>query len=165
MGLTATVKAGIIGEYTGSNALGSVSFNILEQTPFDFGDGSGSGNCSKCYSATLTIPASSSTNFDLYGGLTDPLGSVLNFAYVKGLYVRAADSNANNVELGGAAANAWSGIFKASNDIAVIRPGGVFLMHEPRTGWAVTAGTGDILQIANSGAGTAVSFDMIIIGE
>jgi hypothetical protein len=28
----------------------------------------------------------------------------------------------------------------------------------------VTAGTGDILQVANSGAGTSVTYDIIVIG-
>ena len=31
-------------------------------------------------------------------------------------------------------------------------------------GWLVTAGTGDLLKIANGGAGSAVDYDIILIG-
>jgi hypothetical protein len=45
-------------------------------------------------------------------------------------------------------------------------PGGIFLFVNPGAAGiaTVTAGTGDILRVDNSGAGTTVTFDIVIIG-
>jgi hypothetical protein len=53
----------------------------------------------------------------------------------------------------------------AAGDGIALRPGATFVWISPdATGVTVTAGTGDLLNIANSGAGTSVTYDVIIIG-
>lgn len=52
-----------------------------------------------------------------------------------------------------------------SSDIINIRPGGALILLAPdATGYAVTAGTGDLLRIANSAGSTSVTYDIILIG-
>ena len=47
---------------------------------------------------------------------------------------------------------------------AAVRPGGEALFVAPGTGWTVTPATGDLLRILNGGAGTPVTYDIMIIG-
>jgi len=57
-------------------------------------------------------------------------------------------------------------LFLAASDGISVRPGGLFCWAAPdATAVAVTAGTGDLLAIANSGAGTSVTYDVVIIGS
>jgi len=69
------------------------------------------------------------------------------------------------VLVGGAASNQVATIFGATNDVLVIRPGGMFALTAPdNTGMAITASTGDLLKIANSSSGTSVTYTIVIIG-
>jgi hypothetical protein len=56
-------------------------------------------------------------------------------------------------------------LFLAASDGIDVPPGGVFLWACPADGKVtVTASTGDLLNIDNSGAGTSVTYDVVIIG-
>ena len=56
-------------------------------------------------------------------------------------------------------------LFLAASDGLDVKPGGCFLWLAPdATGVAVTAGTGDLINIANSSSGTSVTYDVVIIG-
>lgn len=126
--------------------------------------GTGVGQADLMYSDTRTLAASASENIDLAGALTDVLGRTLNLAKIKAIMIRASAANTNDVVIGGAATNAFVGPFGAATHTLAVRPGGEFLIAHPGTGWAVVAATGDLLKIANGGAGTAVTYDIIIIG-
>jgi hypothetical protein len=79
--------------------------------------------------------------------------------------VVASSANTNNVLVGGAASNQFINWVGNSSDIVVVKPGGILFLYTPTDpGYAVTAGTGDLLKIANSGAGTGVTFDIYIGG-
>lgn len=129
-------------------------------------DGTAAGKADRLYAATLTVGASSSTDLDLAGVLADDFGQTITMARVKGLYVAAAAVNANNVVLGAAAANPWTTLLN-STGTATLKPGGLLLALTgvaDAIGWPVTAGTGDQFRVANGGAGTSVSADVVIIG-
>lgn len=112
------------------------------------------------------LAASSSEELDLAGGLTDAFGRTLTFISVKAILIRAAEGNIENVEVGGAALNAFVGWVKDYTDVLVIKPGGLFLLVDPgEAGYPVTSDSGDILQVANGGAGGTVTYDIVIIGE
>lgn len=113
-----------------------------------------------------SIALSSSENLDLAGSLTDPFGNVITFADIRLVYIYAAPTNVNNVVLGNAASNGWQGWFGALTHTEAVRPGGISLHAAiDTTAWPVTAGTGDILKVANSGAGTAVVYDILVLGS
>jgi hypothetical protein len=95
----------------------------------------------------------------------DPFGQAITFARVKGLIVSASAANANNVVIGGAASNAFTGVFGASTHTLAVRPGGLLVLTAPdASGYVVTAGTGDLLRVANSGGGTPVTYQIVVIG-
>ena len=104
-------------------------------------------------------------SLDLAGGLNNALNEVITFTAIKALVIRAAATNTLNVLVGGAAANAFVNWVASATDIIAIRPGGTLALIAPdATGYAVTAGTGDLLKIAASAAGN-VTYDIFILGE
>lgn len=133
----------------------------------ELGDGSGAGKADRQYSKTRTLAASATEDLDLAAVLTDIFGQTLTFARVKGLFVRAAKTNTNNVVVGAASANQWVTLLNSTGTVT-LRPGawfGACCDVIDATGWAVTAGTGDLLKVANSAGGTSVSYDIIVIGN
>lgn len=164
--LTAQINTAIIATYVGSNDLGSPRQNLTQslQAPITLANGTGSGQAQILFSDTRTLAASATENIDLAGSLVDAFGTTLTFAAVKVVKVCANAANTNNVVVGGAGANTLLGVFGAATHTIAVRPGGCFLWAAPQTGATVTAGTGDILLIANSGAGTGVTYDIYLIG-
>lgn len=46
-----------------------------------------------------------------------------------------------------------------------VRPGGLLVLAAPDVAaYAVTAATGDLLHVANSAGGSAVTYDVVVIG-
>lgn len=134
-------------------------------TPLKFASGSGAGQVNKEFTDTRTLALSTSENLDLAGGLTDPFGNVLTFTEINAIEVRADPTNVNNVVVGGAASNPWVGPWGGTTPTIAIPPGGRWLIVHPGAGWPVVASTGDLLKILNGGAGTAVNYDIKIIGR
>lgn len=139
--------------------------NYSFATQYQLDNGTGANQADKLYADSNTLAASANTDVDLAGSLTDVLGAALTFAKVKAIFLRAATGNTNNVVLGGAASNAFVGPFGAAAHTISVSPGGFLGIIAPDSaGWTVTAGTGDLLRIANSGAGSTVTYDVVIIG-
>jgi hypothetical protein len=117
------------------------------------------------YADALQIAASGQQLLDLNGSLVDALGQNVNFARVRGIFIKAGDANTNDVIFGNPGANAWLGPFGAAAHQVSIRPGGYLAMLAPKgTSWPVTPGTADIARFANGGAGTAVDVEFAIWG-
>jgi hypothetical protein len=128
--------------------------------------GTGVGQADKIWHDKRTLIASATEDLDLAGALLDALGAAFILARVKGIIVAAADANTNNVLVGAAAATPWSALLGATG-VLTVRPGAamsVFAGVGDATGYVVGAGATDLLKIANSGAGTSVTYDIIVIG-
>ena len=164
--LQATISTRIVATYRGTNDLGSPLFELSGtlQPSISLSSGTGSNQANLMFADTRTLSASGTENLDLAGSLADPLGTTLTFATVKAIRVCAAAANTNNVVVGGAGSNTFTGPFADATDKIAVRPGGCFLWVAPGTGATVTASTGDILLVANSGGSTSVTYDIIIIG-
>lgn len=116
------------------------------------------------WSDTRTINASSNEDLDLAGSLSSIYGATLTFVELKGIIVAASAANTNNVRLIRPASNGVP-LFLAASDGIDIPPGGFFAWFCPADGKVtVTAGTGDLLNVANSSSGTSVTYDVILIG-
>ncbi len=129
-----------------------------------FADGAGVGAANLMFHDQRTLAASGTENLDLAGVLSDKFGQALTFARIKAVLVVAAAANTNNVNVTQPGANGVP-LFLAAGDGIGVRPGGMFLWVAPDAGGAVvTAGTGDLLTVTNSAAGTSVTYDVIILG-
>ncbi|MGW5409023.1 hypothetical protein [Streptomyces spiralis] len=128
--------------------------------------GTGAGNADRVFSDRRTLAASATEDLDLAGVLLDAFGSAITFARVKGLIIAAATGNTNNVVVGAASSNPWATLLGATHTLT-LRPGAFVAVGTgaaDATGYAVTASTGDLLKVANSGSGTSVTYDIHIIG-
>jgi len=160
-----SLKINVQGTLVSSLNLGSSNYSLNYSQSNSLVNGTGANQSNIVFANTYTISASGSQNIDLYGGLTDVYGSTINFTKIKGLVICASSSNTNNVLVGGAASNAFFTWCDAATDQITVRPGGTFALFAPdSTAYAVTSGTADILKIANSGSGTSVVYDIILIG-
>ncbi len=165
MPATATLSASIVGLLTGAVDIGDVQHALTYGPTLSFGDGSGADQINRIFADTRTLAASANEDLDLAGGLTDAIGQVITLARVRGLLVRASPANTNNVIVGGAPANGWFTAFGGAAHTVTVRPGGLLLLGaRDATGYAVTGSTGDLLRIANSSSGTAVTYDIVILG-
>lgn len=166
MTVQARVSVDFAASLAGAVDLGSTGGEIRKRLTQSFVDGVGAGQADRVWADTLSVAASSSADIDLAGALTDALGGSVVLARVKALLVVASPANTNNVVVGAAATNTWVGLLGATHTVT-LRPGALFAVAAGGAdvnGYAVTAGTGDILRVANSGAGTPVGLDIVIIG-
>ena len=164
MALDLTVKAGLRGTHTSALDLGTASFPVDIQASVSLANGTGANQADLLWSDTRTVTASSTDSLDLAGSLTNAFGATVTFARIKAVMVKAASGNTNNVNVTRPASNGVP-LFLAASDGIPVKPGGAFIWVAPdATGVAVTGGTGDLLDIVNSGAGTSVTYDIVIVG-
>lgn len=167
MTLSSKVAVTVTANQSETLDLGSRSSAMTQTYKAVLTDGTGAGQADKVFHDQRTLAASATENLDLAGVLTDPLGTALTFARVKALIVKAAAANTNDVVVGGDVTNTFFGPFADETDGIRIRPGGVLCIacgEADATGFAVAAGTGDLLKFLNGGAGTPVTYDVTIIG-
>ena len=166
MGLSAKIDAQIPFELTGVGPLGGETRRRFDGWGVQALDGgTGNNQVDRMYEATITLAASATQDIDLNGTvLLDALGGPASFVKVKAIAVRARAANTNNVVIGNAATNGFVGPFGAITHTVALPPGGMFVVSAPLAGWTVTPATGDLLRVANSGAGTSVTLDIVIVG-
>lgn len=165
MGLTTSILLRTISNLTGSGDLATPSVPLSKSYSHSLASGTGANQANQIFSDQRTLSASATEDLDLAGSLTNLLGATITFSKVKAIIISAASGNTNDVVVGGAASNDFSPMFADSTDQIVVKPGGMFAIVAPdATGYAVTAGTADILKVANSSSGTSVTYDIIIIG-
>jgi len=148
-----------------SQDLGAAEVSARAGASLTLTDGAAANQANKFFADTRTIAASGTDTLDLVGTLTDTFGALINFTKIKAIVVVARGANVNDVVIGGAVANGFVSPFGAATDKVKVKPGGAFAIFAPDVnGYAVTAATADLLQIANSAAGTSVTYDIVIVG-
>jgi hypothetical protein len=166
MTLSSSFAISAAGELSSVLDLGTARAPASVSKSVAFTSGVGAGQADKLFSDRRTLAASGTEDLDLAGVLLDAFGAAITFARVKGLLITAAVANTNNVVIGAASSNPWATLLNSTGTLT-LKPGatvGLFAGAADPTAYAVTAGTGDLLKVANSGAGTAVSYDIVIIG-
>ena len=130
-------------------------------------NGVGAGQADQVFADTRTLGISASEDLDIAtgGGLLNAFGDAIAMARMKVLIVAAAAGNTNNVEVSRPATNGvpWA---VAAGDALAIAPGEfkVLVARGDATGIVVTAATADLIHFLNTGAGTSVTYTVIIIG-
>lgn len=162
--VTATASVGVSATQTNALDLATATFAPSLNAKVTFANGTGANQVNALWTDTRTLAASATENLDLAGVLTDGFGTTKTFTTVKSIVVTALAANTNNVIVGGAITNAWVGPFSDSTATHSVRPGGWYGFGFGGTGYTVTAGTRDILKIANSSSGTAVTYSIVILG-
>ena len=154
-GASATVSASIAGSTQDVNL--SVSAGVTFQA------GTGANQANKVARGTL-VPGGSDIDIDLSGGTQlrsgdDGAVAAHTFSAIKVLVARAASGNAADIDLNTTLANGWGEAFSGTIPLA---PGAAVTLCNPSAaGWAVTAGTADLLRVSGT---TTDSVDIEIIG-
>lgn len=173
MALTTDISLEMLFQFTETADMGGVPRDTLDYSKrIQLATGTAAGQADVLFYDQRSINASSSEDLDLAGVLIDNQGNTVTFAKIKGIVVVAAPKdpnatqNTNNVVVGAAAATAWAALLGATGT-ATLRPGttfAVFAGQSDATGYAVAGGSTDLLKIANSGAGTSVTYQIILFG-
>lgn len=124
-------------------------------------DGAGDNQIQYMWSDTRSVTAGAPDDLDLRGGLTNAFGATLNFTNVVGFAIRNKGTTGQTLTVG-AGSNPFITWLAATGDGVKVGAGGVFVLHSPIDPFGTTAGTADILRIANA-SGTA-SYDIVIWG-
>lgn len=164
MTLTTSLHAGIVGNYSKAVDLSSPQATVALGLAASLGSGTLNTQADRIWADTRTLAASTSEDLDLVGVQLDAFGDLFAPLEIVAIMVFAADTNINNVVIGGAASNQFVGPFGAATHTHSIKPGGVWFWYAP-AGWTITAGTGDLLKVLNGGAGTSVDYSIIVLGR
>ena len=160
--LEARIAAAMEIDFTGDADLVTNRATLAKFGDIVLSQGTGNNQASKVFADQRSLNATTAEDLDLAGGsLPDPVGVALTFATVKALLVRSADANVGVLRVGGDAN--FVPLFGAAADFIIVNPGGTLLLVAPLTGYTVTGGSGDIIQVENTGA-SAATYDIIIIG-
>lgn len=132
-----------------------------------YGDGAGAGQANVMFTDRRTLAASADEDLDLSGSLASLLGPAV-FARVKTVLIVAAAANPTDGVLRVTRPSAgvpFPNITAEDSIFPDIGPGGMRLMSEgTAAGVAVTASTADLINIANTSATAAATYDIVVIG-
>ena len=161
--VTTSIQLMVKGDLTATSGLAASSAPSIVQRTLALANGVSAGQADMVWSDRRQIAASTTEDLDVDdGGLTDAFGTTFTIAKLKILVIVADGSNTNNLVVLGDA-NSVPILDTAAATIDV-EPGGILVIASPAAGYAVTASTGDIVQVANGGGGSVVDYDVLIIG-
>lgn len=163
--LTSSLEIIVKANYQNAADLGNAVNDFEYKKKISLTNGTGADQADKLFHDQRAIDPSQSEELDLNGSLIDIFGNTLAFTKIKFMIIVSDENNGDNLEVGGAASNAFFSIFKDSSDISIIRPGGFEIFAcKDATGYGVTAGSADRLKILNANSGAEANYDIIIIG-
>ncbi len=158
MAVAASIRAAVSISQTGAAAFGeSPSWSGAFDEVMSLVDGVGANQCDFAYLEERTVNSAANDDIDLRGVLSTAFGATINAVELVAIAVinkkRDGSANTTNLTIGGGS-NPVPGFVNA---LAPLGPGGIFLQASPgASGLAtVTAGTGDIIRVANSSGAQA----------
>lgn len=170
MALTAKIKASLEAVQTGTNDYGSPRFTPLVAETIELLSGTSAGQADLVFVDERTVSSASNDDIDLAGVLTSALGGTITFVEIVAILVinkpKSGVANTTNLTIG-IGSNPFLGFLGGTTPtLGPIRPGGVVLLACPADVGigTVTAGTGDILRVANS-SGAAATYQIAILGR
>lgn len=163
MPLTADLQLSVTGRHTGALDLGTPVLPFGLSSSVSLANGTAAGQADRVFTDERTLAASATEDLDLAGVLLDAFGAAITFAKIKAVIIKAAPGNTNDVQVTRPAANGVP-LFMAGGDGIAIKPGFALALFGSGAGIAVTPTTGDLLTVTNSGGGTPVTYDIVIIG-
>jgi hypothetical protein len=135
---------------------------ILRTFGWDVTNGTGVNQFNQCYQGVRTLTTGANEDLDLAGSLANLYGTTV-FTKVKLIAFQAAAANTTNITVTRGATNGVPWITAVSSGM-VLTPGSVFLFTDrSAAGVTVTAGTGDLINVANA-AGASGTYTTVICG-
>jgi hypothetical protein len=161
--LTTRVVLQLDGSLTSALDLVTASAPTSFRQVNDLAQGVGANQADQIWSDQRTLSAGANEDLDLKGTLLDAFGVAFTPSKVRVLIIRASSANTNDLVLFGDANSVP--FLNTAATTSNLKPGGTLVLVAPNlAGVTVTAGTGDIVQIANGGGGTSVTYDIVVVG-
>lgn len=167
MGFSAKLTMSVVAQVSNTLDLTSPQADVVKSYVQQFAEGTGANQAHQIFTDTRQLAASASESLDLSGVLAAALGGTIAFTGIKAIILKAKSTNTGALRVGKVVANGFVGPFDQTAGalgIKVELNGLLVLINPSATGWAVTAGTGDLLSIENLVAAVA-DYDIIVVGE
>jgi hypothetical protein len=160
--LSTAVSISVKPTLTGTVGLATTTAEATALSQFILASGTGANQGDLVYSSAATITTGATLSLDLKGSLVDAFGAAFTPAKVKLVYIMSKSTNTTNLTILGNAAAVP--ILNTVATTATLGPGDLFLItRRGSAGIAVTAATGDLIEITNA-AGASAVVDIVIIG-
>lgn len=169
--LSTSVNLNVSPTLTGTVGLSSARAEVTAATTFTLANGTGLNQGDVVYTSSASIASGATLSLDLAGGgLTDAFGAAFGPAKLKLVYIESCGevktgctaANTTNLTLLGNANSVP--ILNTAATTTTLTPGDVFFVtRRAAAGIAVTAGTGDIVQIVNA-AGATAYVKIVLVG-
>jgi len=141
----------------------TVSEQIPNLLSWSHTTGTNANQMTQLWRSRQSIVASGTNTHNIAGGITNAFGSALTMGTVRFFAVTVADTEANGVEVGGAATQPFSAWVGDATGTVLVIPGGLFMTVAPtKVGFAVS--TNSYIRVKNSGT-NAISYDIWVGGS
>lgn len=142
---------------------GSQGRHLIEKV-IEWADGTGANQADLAFSDQRTISAAANEDIDLAGGHNDAYGNAVTLVKIKLLVVENTNTaDGDDLQVGPASSNGCDCFWADSSDRNVVPAGGALIIYDPN-GLAVTAGTGDLINIAEVGGSNANTYNLLVVG-
>lgn len=165
MALRATVYCGIAARYQAAPDFGVAAQDIPKDDDIVFESGIGDYQGDMIWTDERTLTTGATEDLDLRGVLADVFGVSVAFVEVVAVLIKSKRNanNTTNLTIGNGTNPAPLG-FGAGTQSWILTPESAFLVVNPKAGWPIVAGTGDILKIANA-AGASHVYQIKVVGR
>lgn len=170
MALTTDILARFSATQTGANDFSTDRFTPTMEAILRTTDGTTANKADILFMDQRTVASATNDDIDLAGVLTNAFGATITAAEVVALFVinapQTGAANTTNLTIGNEGTNAFEGFLSADGTIGPIRPGGFVMVGAGDAAGlgTVTAGTGDLLRIANS-SGASATYQIAILAR
>jgi len=139
-------------ETSTSNTTGTTINDGSLPITLSFASGTGSGQADQHFLNSFTLASGATNNHDISGGLTSALGATITAAkHVALIIYNPATVAGDYLSVGAHATNPLISFINAAG-VNYVRPGGFLVWSCFVDAGTVTAATGDLLKVTNSGA-------------
>lgn len=154
-----------------TNGITSLSTGTSEAVVYKyeetFASGNGANEIEQIFRDTRVVTLATGTDdIDLSGALLDMFGDALAFLTIRELVIVNLSTVAGeDLLIGAAGSNPVISLFNGDASAQVpCRAGGAQVWCDPLVGFAVAAGSADVLRVQHDGAAGDINFDIIVKG-
>lgn len=158
---TSSVRLSINSTLLDTLDLSTVKDEVVRRYAVELATGTGNNQANQVWHDQRTVATGATDSIDLAGVLTNAIRQTVTFSAIKFVVVKAAAANTTVISVTRPASGVP--LFTAEADSMPVGPNGLFVWSSPVAGVAVTAGTGDLLDIVNA-AGASAVYDILIVG-
>lgn len=163
MTLSTRITASVAAVQTGAPDTGQARADLSAALNAVLSNGTGNTQADIIFQDKRSLATGANEDLDLRGVLLDVFGATVNIVENVAMLFLADAANTTILTLSPADTNGFVGPFGAATHSIALPAGAAFLHYSP-TGYAVTAGTGDLFNVANA-AGATANYTVCFVGR